>query len=746
MLLNNWRDGVTNEKATFLGIFSHIKDQWTRLRGFAQDADAATREEESRFLGPLVFSLAAFPFLLLLLISAGYILQIPLTRLHTISAFLLAVETTRRTWRLDWRRLAAVAIIALGILVGSIAWASIFFDPGSDSRQYHYPAILALCQGWNPVWTAHIRDAGGIFEMVQGWQIHGQTLPWTDVYPQGQWRLGAAALQFAGKLESANFSQTYFLILVFLAALYLTRPLLSFPYRVLLGLLLMANPVVMAQWNNGYVDGLLGLTLTAGFLGLWSFHRTGKGRELALAVFALPMAVNIKFTAAVYVFIMLALYATVLYQSRRFRLGCAILIGAAALIGISPYATNLFRYGNPFYPIATWPAEKPKVDVIGGNEPFYLMPLPDRAAFVASHFLADSAFWANHPDRVADWAKELPPASWWRQWWSYKEFTTKWADLRLGGFGPWFRVGMLLAIGLALWRTRDRRLWFAAAVLMLTVLANPHAWWARLIPQFPALAFFLLAGCLIREDRKWTRLLVWIISAVLIFNSAAIAFVEIRWKLEHSRKTRRDMANYNRSGRKGAEAMVGNNPGNIFYVTEKYRIESRLPVTLVPGQNPPRPAFPCSQNVWSPARPEETIRTRAFLASHGPDSILLVSGNKEELLREDLPLADCLQEADVPFNLEGGGFVAIFDQGKALQYAEGNPAKITIKQPRFDAILRAYPWMREFPIQIDGHDYSMHEQGLNIVVIREGRDEYIVFSAAPAADEGCWWPISTSSE
>src|SRR5262249_4085747 len=87
-------------------------------------------------------------------------------------AFIALVYVRGRRWRAHLPRLAL-------FLVASLVVSMLFIDRSWDGNWYHKRAIIALADGWNPVY-----------------QILGiENLPWPDVYWKSTWVLGGLAYE-----------------------------------------------------------------------------------------------------------------------------------------------------------------------------------------------------------------------------------------------------------------------------------------------------------------------------------------------------------------------------------------------------------------------------------------------------------------------------------------------------------------------------------------------------------------------
>jgi hypothetical protein len=197
----------------------------------------------------------------------------------------------------------------------------------------------------------------------------------------------------------------------------------------------------------------------------------------------MTVAANLKFTGLVYGVILAGVAVSFARrQSWRARgdarlLGCALAAFTAA--SISPYAHNVLRHGDPFYPIHN-------VGIVRGgaklNEDF--LNRTRFTKFMISTFHSSDSF----PGSVSiPRAQVVMPKLW------HYMALAKSPDVRLAGFGSLFGwslvvAGLALVSGLVAGRkTYPPRSRLPMLLLILWVLAssglNPELWWARWVPQ-----------------------------------------------------------------------------------------------------------------------------------------------------------------------------------------------------------------------------------------------------------------------
>ena len=299
--------------------------------------------------------------------------------------------------------------------------------------------------------------------------------------------------------------------------------------------LLALNPVAVCQSASLYVDGQVASTmlavvaLVAAFLVRPSFW---VGFALSLTTL---YAVNLKFTAPLYLGVMaLPLVVLAIRPGGRPSRQVILALSLGAVVGCvgpgwNPYVTNTLQDGHPLSPILGPKA----VDIISTQMPAEFLAR-SRAEQLVRGVLstASNALDANPQLKVPFTVTST----------ELKSFVD--ADLRIGGFGPWFGPAMLLALALAFGlarRVASSRWWLGAlAIVCGTVLLNPAPWWARYVPQLwwipvavGALAF--------RSELPWPKRAGTVVLVLLAVNLALVGAPFLRGQIQRTRELRREL-------------------------------------------------------------------------------------------------------------------------------------------------------------------------------------------------------------
>lgn len=408
--------------------------------------------------------------------------------------------------------------LTLSVALGSLVLAALVKDYSYDGQQYHQQAIRLLGEGWNP-----LRD-----EPVLG--LHAL---WINGYAKGPWTWSAAWLDATTSIELGKSLHLWLAgaagLLAYgaLAGLPALKPRTAFWIAGLAA----ANPVLAYQWPTHMNDSLLGslmLVLASQAVRVATrndagFSLSGPWPPTALALALLP---TIKSSGLAYALVIV--FAAVVVASlagrvslvrRLIGLAALVLVPSVLLLAWNPYVSNTLRHGHPLHPLAG----AAKVDIITGNSPSGVL----QRGQVEQVF--GSLFSASHSDLGE--VERTPFRYKWPGVIHREElsaFVAK-TDMRIGGFGPWFSLGLILSVAailvaLAQRRGAGARLALSLPIVVLAMaLVFPEPWWARYVPQLNLLPLALIAAALVLGTGAPTRLLARLALVVLTVNLALVA-------------------------------------------------------------------------------------------------------------------------------------------------------------------------------------------------------------------------------
>ena len=435
----------------------------------------------------------------------------------------------------------------LSLFVLAVAFASLFFDLGYDSRNYHTKSILGLLSGENPFldpskWSADFN------------------------YPGAHWFISAALIKWTKSLET-GFSLDYIMAIV--AALSTFRFLslfsnISRKWRLFLSILIVFNPTAIEQFFYNYVDGFLISTLLSLFMTMLLFIVEKNPRErFRCGVYIcalLILVINTKFTGLVYGGV-LGLTALSYGWSKKVSvqrllslasIGAGGLILATLLFGFYPYVTNSFQHKNPFHPAISFDEKGNKNNII---QQFYNPDFNSRSRYGKLWISLFSKGGDGTFNRVP---VPLPPFS------STSTFSLSY------GFGSFFGGTILLCLTLVLF-IRDKSAWVIIGGVILSIFSTEANFDARLTPQiwwFPLLilAFFKAGEKKESPEFQPPRMMAQILAFLLLLTSLGYLGERglIRGILE-SVQIRMFISRLEREGGWHGTYDMKNKEGEIFY-------------------------------------------------------------------------------------------------------------------------------------------------------------------------------------
>jgi len=444
------------------------------------------KKDNSKIIFLNLFFLLSFLFCIILITQIVFLLGGTIQPFILLSSFILSIATSIYIFKDKCTKKTIIYSILFNIIIFSLllSLAGLFHDISWDGRTYHQNSIIALKNGWNPLYENILAD--------QNWTNY-----WENIYPKATWILSANLNIFTNNIEySKVFNFIFLLISVYMVLAVLSKTTkISFTNKLLLTFIITVNPVVIQQLFTFYLDGILySLLITVIFLLYYIFrYRVKTPKYIYIMLFmTLSILFNIKFTGLAYAIITLFVFASFLLYFKRYTIIkqnimflVTLFIVGIIFLGYNPYTKNIINDRHIFYPLMgadkiTFEQSKPKI-------------MKDNNRI---HNLYLSLFTQTSNNRNFEPTTPFPLSL---KNLSWKDM--KYDDVRIGGFGPLFGLTLIFAFILILDKLFSKSskryikyfLFFFIAILA-GVLANPESWWSRYVPQlwlFPAMAVFL---------------------------------------------------------------------------------------------------------------------------------------------------------------------------------------------------------------------------------------------------------------
>jgi hypothetical protein len=442
-----------------------------------------------------------------------------------VPAVAVQIAFTALAWRRagparPWAEVAAIVGVAWLLIVVAGLATQLTTDTSVDGRHYQSETTRAVARNWNPV-----RD-GPLFPRDAPYQ--------PDATPKANAVIGATVLRTTDDIDTTRLVGAVLLVagaLIAVAALEAAGA--SRGLALAGGVVLAANPVALAQLGTAMVDGVVSSLLLAAIALtlLWVWRHPPVIVLPALAA-TLALLVNTKFTGLVYVGLVIVPVLVVAGLIARLRARLLAMIAAVGVVtlvamlglGYNPYVTNLLRHEHPLHPVY-------------GPESL------DIGAQYRTGELRD----ASEPERLwmsvtgesttDDDARAKVPFTFTSDEWS----AFRSPSVRIGGFGPWFSGGLLLAVlgllgALVVWRASRGRavanawtLLGVAGICLVSTVLQPSAFLARFAPQLWFVAPLLAIAVLLAVAARAVHVIAWVALGVLALNAIGVAGATAVW-------------------------------------------------------------------------------------------------------------------------------------------------------------------------------------------------------------------------
>lgn len=247
-----------------------------------------------------------------------------------------------------------IVTIASIIVTLSVMMSMGIYDFTVDGNAYHKQAVGLLKDGWNPVY-----QVGSQYnELVHSSQLANDgPLFWSEVYPKATWYYAAAIYAITEKIEAGKSYMILFIFVVFGYSYdFFYKVFQKRDKSIVLSLIMVANPIVLAQLGSYYLDGLVALVLSLlAIIMIDEVNAKEYIKDKWTLICLLVWGCNLKFSVILFVVTYCLVYIGYRsLNSKRLDWRNMILLGTTGLfsifvVGNSPYYTNLKRYGNMLY-------------------------------------------------------------------------------------------------------------------------------------------------------------------------------------------------------------------------------------------------------------------------------------------------------------------------------------------------------------------------------------------------------------
>jgi hypothetical protein len=443
---------------------------------------------------PLALGMMFLPFWCLLVAVFGFIVLIPMTKYHFIVAFALTLATIAWGCRWNWKKSVVQGLLFTAGTLVCAGYASLFEADGWwDNIAYHKPPVIAMKNGWNPIWE---------YNSARQQELEGDCAwYWSEHYSKSDWYTNAVFYAFSGNLALGHLAHMFYVFVTFMVVFAASRSLFHLPdyQSFVLSLIAALNPWVIVVCFDGYVDGALGSCLSILFFAFAAYLKSKDQRFLPFVVTSIVIVTNLKFTGVVYVAVflicILSPYAVLGIRAKkplnRPLAGSLVLATVLALIaGINPYLYHLYYHYTPFYPLHT-------VRKIDEPDKKDFMKVWKKCCFANANPLQQFVFqYLSVSDYRHQW-----PSAWEGETHGVYTITVnkifKAKSLNLNCLGHLFFVSMWFSL-IMMPLIRRKEFWFFLIAVWASIWVQPHVWHVRYVPHLWLIPV-IVTGALLSE-------------------------------------------------------------------------------------------------------------------------------------------------------------------------------------------------------------------------------------------------------
>lgn len=400
----------------------------------------------------------------------------------------------------------------LGILFHHI------YDSSFDGQWYHQEMIIALHDGWNPVYDTYYDRSSSLETIV-------------NHYPKGIELIQALIYSVSGSIEAGKLIHSVCIIATFMVVLaYLKNKITNKIYLGMVSLLIALNPVAITQLTTFYVDGIIASLLTFLAILLLQFINRGTWMQITLIIMVSTILCTIKFTLLPYcallgftAFVFSCIKKKWIEVKYLLIYGIVTFVLAIGLIGFNPYIKNIKEKGEMFYPLKGENA----MDIVT-----WLIPENFKGKGTVSQVILSLA---SQSEKTTDGKNIVPKIPFSVSKSELLSFSVP--DTKIGGFGPFFGsifwvsiIGLIVSV--VLYRKYSFVFWFITPII-ISILIVPQAWWARYVPQLWWIPIITIVVFITSEKKSVFRLSI-VMATVLLLNCTMIFVVNVSSNLARS--------------------------------------------------------------------------------------------------------------------------------------------------------------------------------------------------------------------
>lgn len=461
-------------------------------------------------------------FALFFLTSAGYIFKISVNPAYMPISFLiffftLAFLTCKTEKKYFVKSILAQIIVLFDFIILTGVLCCLIPDASYDGITYHQAMIILLKLGLNPIY-----DNVSTFTNNQEY-VFTSSIPYVENFLKFHETIGANIYNIFGRIELTKITNYIFMLCSLCYCVYTLRNFELSEFKSWFWtFVLIYNPICVYQCLSNYVDGIFYYLFLILIFSLINFTKGFDcNKNLYLTCISTVIFSNLKLTG-LFTAVIIALVFLTLYRSKKVIVSFLIATVLIIITGINPYFTNIQKGRNAFYPVI-------QNSVLDANRDFMVTSYPQ--GFENKNRLEKFAF------SIFAVSKNLSPLINSDDKPRLKiPFTISnddkfiFEDMRLAGFGYFFSgilLGTLILSPFLRFNNKDDKkiFWTIISIIIISVIGNHEAWWARFVPQFWLLPVLILLFFNINnQNSKKILIPVFTLAIICIINSSIINF------------------------------------------------------------------------------------------------------------------------------------------------------------------------------------------------------------------------------
>ncbi len=461
----------------------------------------------------------------------GFLFHCPILKLYPVTGIIFFIIlfiylSKRKKVKNKYLYIAIICVALLFYFLGLLSY--ILIDGSWDGRGYHQVGIILLKNGYNPIYDNTIAFGVNLYKTFNPW-----SLMIVECYTKFSEILAANIYLLCGKLETGKMINYIFMFLSCIYS-YITLNLIARNRdknniaNIIIAFLMVFTPVTICQNATFYVDGLLYYSLINSLFSIANIEIEVEEKiHSASLLMNLIILANIKTVGLAYGIIMLLIWAfytniknkckktNILTQTVILKKICITMLSfllLAGISGINPYIINLKQGRHLLYPLMG----ENKIEIMNGNMPKSFRGRPSVYKLLMSTF-GDTKNFTSEDEIIR---LKIPFSI-------IGQSIFKYPDMRLGGFGYFWGGILLFSIYLlATLRFKNKSykniFCFLSVELLVLLLVNPEAWWARYAPWFWCIPLIICYFSILEDKNKNLAFVV----LTLLFLNNLIIFIQ----------------------------------------------------------------------------------------------------------------------------------------------------------------------------------------------------------------------------